>query len=115
VKRADGVSAPSAPAKDETAMPIADVLAKDTLQVALRMEQSGRLDEAIRFLEKSIAQSPEAASLYNRLGIILMRERADYRRAEVLIRKATELAPDNKVYGTNLQQVIQQHAMRSHR
>lgn len=115
VKRADpGGSAPSAP-KEESQLPIADVLAKDTLQVALRMEQSGRLDEAIRFLEKSIAQSPEAASLYNRLGIILMRERADYRRAEILIRKATELAPDNTVYATNLQQVIQQHAMRSHR
>jgi hypothetical protein len=114
VKRADPIAGPAAP-KEEPALPIADVLAKDTLQVALRMEQSGRLDEAIRFLEKSIAQSPEAASLYNRLGIILMRERADYRRAEVLIRKATELAPDNTVYATNLQQVIQQHAMRSHR
>lgn len=114
VKRADGVAAPSAP-KEEAQQPIADVLARDTLQVALRMEQGGRLDEAIRFLEKSIAQSPEAASLYNRLGIILMRERADYRRAETLIRKAIELAPDNTVYSTNLQQVISQQAMRSHR
>ncbi len=116
VKRADpGMSSPPVAQKDEPAMSVADVLAKDTLQVALRMEQGGRLDEAIRFLEKSIAQSPDAASLYNRLGIILMRERADYRRAEQLIRKATELAPDNTVYSTNLKQVIQQHAMRSHR
>lgn len=114
VKRTDAHASPSAP-REETAQPLADVLARDTLQVALRMEQGGRLDEAIRFLEKSIAQSPEAASLYNRLGIILIRERADYRRAETLIRKAVDLAPDNTVYSTNLRQVVSQQAMRSHR
>jgi hypothetical protein len=116
VKRVDAATspAPAAP-REEKVQPLADVLARDTLQVALRMEQGGRLDEAIRFLEKSIAQSPEAASLYNRLGIILMRERADYRRAETLIRKAIELAPDNTVYSTNLRQVLSQQAMRSHR
>ena len=115
VKRADApADAPAAP-KEEKEHLLADVLARDTLQVALRMEQGGRLDEAIRFLEKSISQSPEAPSLYNRLGIILMRERADYRRAETLIRKAVELAPENTVYATNLQQVISQQAMRSNR
>ena len=114
VKRVDNPSPASAP-KEEAAQPLADVLARDTLQVALRMEQGGRLDEAIRFLEKSISQSPEAASLYNRLGIILMRERGDYRRAETLIRKAIELAPENTVYSTNLQQVLSQHAVRAHR
>ena len=114
MKRADAPASPSAP-KEEKIQPVADVLARDTLQVALRMEQGGRLDEAIRFLEKSIAQSPEAASLYNRLGIILMRERADYRRAETLIRKAIDLAPDNTVYSTNLRQVLSQQAMRAHR
>lgn len=103
------------PLKEGPGLGLADVLARDTLQVALRMEQGGRLDEAIRFLEKSIAQSPEAASLYNRLGIILMRERADYRRAESLIRKAIELAPDNTIYSTNLQQVLSKHALRAHR
>lgn len=114
VRRADGSGGP-APAREEEKQPLADVLARDSLQVALRMEQSGRMDEAIRFLEKSIGQSPDAASLYNRLGIILMRERGDYRRAEQMIRKATELAPDNKVYATNHQQVLQRHAMKSHR
>ncbi|MFT3712981.1 MAG: hypothetical protein QM817_35460 [Archangium sp.] len=116
VRRNDGTAGPaSAPTRDEEKQPLADVLARDSLQVALRMEQSGRMDEAIRFLEKSIGQSPDAASLYNRLGIILMRERGDYRRAEQMIRKATELAPDNKVYATNHQQVLQRHAMKSHR
>jgi hypothetical protein len=115
VKRADAPTSAPAPPKEEKEHLLADVLARDTLQVALRMEQGGRLDEAIRFLEKSISQSPDAPSLYNRLGIILMRERADYRRAEALIRKAIELAPENTVYSTNLQQVLSQHAMRGNR
>jgi len=114
VKRVDGSSSPAAP-KEAKEQLLADVLARDTLQVALRMEQGGRLDEAIRFLEKSISQSPDAPSLYNRLGIILMRERGDYRRAESLIRKATELAPDNTVYQTNLQQVLTRSATRAQR
>ncbi|MGV3621421.1 MAG: tetratricopeptide repeat protein [Archangium sp.] len=102
-------------AREEKEQSYADVMARDTLQVALRMEQNGRLDEAIRFLEKSIAQSPEAPSLYNRLGIILMRERRDFRRAEELIRKAVELAPENTVYATNLQQVLSRHALSAQR
>lgn len=113
VRRSDGPG--QAAGRDEEKQPLADVLARDSLQVALRMEQNGRMDEAIRFLEKSIGQSPDAASLYNRLGIILMRERGDYRRAEQMIRKATELVPENKVYATNLQQVISRHALKSHR
>lgn len=116
VKRADAPAAPApaAPAARQE-QNYADVLARDTLQVALRMEQGGRLEEAIRFLEKSIAQSPDAASLYNRLGIILMRERNDLRRAEQLIRKAAELAPENQVYQANLKQVVSQQALKSQR
>ena len=113
VKRVE--PAPSTAPREEKEFNIDDVLARDTLQVALRMEQGGRLDEAIRFLEKSISQSPEAPSLYNRLGIIIMRERGDFIRAEVLIRKAIELAPDNTVYASNLQQVLSKQALRAHR
>jgi tetratricopeptide (TPR) repeat protein len=98
---------------DEGAQSPADVLARDTLQVALRMEQAGRFDEAIRFLERSIAQSPDAAALYNRLGIILMRERADLSRAEKMFRKALELAPDHTVYEANLRQVVARQALRA--
>lgn len=112
VKRNDGTGPAT---REEDKQPLADVLARDSLQVALRMEQNGRMEEAIRFLERSISQSPDAASLYNRLGIILMRERGDYRRAEQMIRKATELVPDSKVYATNLQQVLSRHAMKSQR
>lgn len=115
VKRADAPATPSGPPKEEKQQTYADVLARDTLQVALRMEQNGRVEEAIRFLEKSIAQSPDAASLYNRLGIILMRERADFRRAEQLVRKAIELAPENTVYETNLRQVLSRAAVKQQR
>ena len=83
-----------------------------SLQVAIRMEQNGRLDEAIRYLENSIAKSPDAPSLYNRLAIILMRERADLRRAEQLLQKATELAPGHEVYEKNLAAVLAKRAMK---
>ncbi|MDX2011567.1 MAG: hypothetical protein SFW67_15310 [Myxococcaceae bacterium] len=110
VKRRDASSEPAAP-REEPVESVADRLAAGPLQVALRMEQNGRLEEAIRFLEKSIAQSPDAPSLYNRLAIILMRERADLRRAEQLLQKAVELAPENTVYDTNLKAVLAKRAM----
>lgn len=90
---------------------VADRLAAGSLQVAIRMEQGGRLDEAIRYLENSISKSPDAPSLYNRLAIILMRERADLRRAEQLLQKAVELAPGHQVYEKNLKTVLQKRAM----
>jgi tetratricopeptide (TPR) repeat protein len=116
VKRRDGTSEPPPPAApDAPAVNVADVHAEPSLQVALRMEQGGRLNEAIRFLENAIAKSPDAPTLYNRLAIILMRERSDFRRAESLIRKAIELAPDNQVYALNLTQVLSRMAVRSNK
>lgn len=90
----------------------ADRLAAGTLQVAIRMEQGGRLDEAVRYLEGAISKSPDAPTLYNRLAIILMREHGDLLRAEHLLQKAIELAPGNPVYEKNLQAVVQKRAMR---
>jgi tetratricopeptide (TPR) repeat protein len=116
VKRIDAKSEPTPQQKKEIVeQNVDDVLARETLQVALRMEQRGRFEEAIRFLEKSISQSPEAPSLYNRLGIILMRERQDYRRAEQMIKKALELSPDNSVFEQNLRMVIQKQALKQAR
>lgn len=111
VKRRDTApeTSPSEPSVDEI---LADKLAAGSLQVAIRMEQNGRLDEAIRYLENSIAKSPDAPSLYNRLAIILMRERADLRRAEQLLQKATELAPGHEVYEKNLAAVLSKRAMK---
>lgn len=111
VKRRDVSSEPARPALESSETP-ADRLAAGSLQVALRMEQGGRLDDAIRYLEKSIAQSPDAPSLYNRLAIILMRERADLRRAEQLLQKAVALAPDDGVYSMNLKAVVTRRALK---
>jgi hypothetical protein len=93
----------------------ADARALGHLQRALRLEQAGRFDDAVRSLEQSIAQSPDAPSLYNRLAITVMRERADLKRAEHLLQKAVDLAPDNEVYARNLRQVIAQRALRASR
>lgn len=116
VKRREGASAPPPPVdRDAPPVNVADVVAEPTLQVALRMEQGGRFNEAIRFLENAISKSPDAPSLYNRLAIILMRERADFRRAEAMMRKAVELDPENRVYAMNLTQVLSRAAMKSQR
>ena len=112
-RREGGQEHPPAPAVDAPAVNVADVHAEPSLQVALRMEQNGRFNEAIRFLENAIAKSPDAPSLYNRLAIILMRERADFRRAEAMMRKALELDPENRVYAMNLTQVLSRAAMKS--
>ncbi len=115
VKRRDASSSPgvatATAAPGDSASSIADRLASTSLQVALRMEQGGRLDEAIRFLEQSIGKSPDAPSLYNRLAIILMRERADLVRAEQLLQKAVDLAPENTAYGQNLKMVLSRRAL----
>jgi hypothetical protein len=102
---------PSGRLDEAPAENVADRLAAGSLQVAIRMEQSGRLEDAVKFLEHSIAKSPDAPSLYNRLAIILMRERGDLRRAEQMIQKALKLAPDNEVYDKNLKAVLSKLAM----
>lgn len=113
VKRRDGEAGDDEPKPERDDHGThADRLAAGTLQVAIRMEQNGRLDEAVKFLENAISKSPDAPTLYNRLAIILMREHADLLRAEHLLQKAMELAPDNPVYEKNLQAVLQKRAMR---
>jgi hypothetical protein len=112
VKRRDAPASDAPPRVDAAPSEnVADRLAAGSLQVAIRMEQNGRLDEAIRFLENSISKSPDAPSLYNRLAIILMRERGDLRRAEQMLQKAVELAPENEVYEKNLKVVVSKRAM----
>lgn len=107
--------AAAASQRDDAPKRRADLAAEPALQVALRMEQHGRGDDAIRFLEHAVAKSPDAASLYNRLAIILMRERADYRRAETMLQKALRLDPANRVYATNLRQVLARAALKAQR
>jgi len=104
-------TAPSEPRPAEVAAQSpADIAAEGALQIAIRMEQDGRMDEAIRHLERSIAHSHDAAPLLNRLAIVLVRDRRDFREAERLLRRALELAPDHAVYKKNLVMVLAQAA-----
>jgi hypothetical protein len=94
----------------ESSVSISDRAAEPALQVAIRMEQDGRIDEAVRYLERAITRSPDAASLLNRLAIILLRDRRDFLEAERLLRRALKLEPDHEVYRKNLVMVLGQAA-----
>lgn len=72
----------------------------------MAFERGGDTERAIQVLERAIAQVKEPAPLYNRLALILINQRRDFHRAEALLTKATELAPDNKVYQQNLFKVV---------
>ena len=86
---------------------IEDVDAQGALQVALQMEQAGRMEEAVGYLERAIARSPDAAPLYNRLAVILMRDFDDLVGAGQLLGRALELAPGHPVFTRNLKTVQQ--------
>lgn len=105
VKRNEAPAEPRPAAKDAPRS-ASEVAAEGALQVAIRMEQDGHIDEAVRYLERAIARSPDAAPLLNRLAIILVRDRRDFVYAERLLRRALELAPDHEVYKKNLVMVL---------
>jgi hypothetical protein len=86
---------------------IEDLDPHGALQVALQMEQADRLEEAVAYLERAIARSPDAAPLYNRLAVILMRDFEDYARAEQLLVEALHLLPRHPVFTRNLATVKQ--------
>jgi type IV pilus assembly protein PilB len=114
VKRTEAPTGPAPrPAPPPEARKPSDVRAESSLQVALRMEQSGKLNEAVAYLERAIERSPDAAMLYNRLAVILVRERGQLRKAEQLLEKAIELDAENGVYRQNLLKVIDKRANRA--
>ena len=83
------------------------------LQRAIALEREGDLGKAIDVLEQGVAVSKDPAPLYNRLALVLVRERRDYARAEQCMVKACGLQPNNPVYEQNLQRVIMMAAARS--
>jgi Flp pilus assembly protein TadD len=85
------------------------------LQRAIAMEKAGKVEEAIRYLEKCIATTAKPAALYNRLALALIKERRDFRRAEEMIDKAMELDPDNPVYRENSLKIVAMRASASSR
>jgi hypothetical protein len=60
-----------------------------------------------------VAKSKKPAALYNRLGIVLLKQRRDYRRAEEYLHKAAALEPENAVYQQNYVKVLQLSATAS--
>jgi type IV pilus assembly protein PilB len=84
--------------------------ADSVLQRAVALERGGRIDEAVDLLTRSIGTLKNPAPLYNRLGLILLDQHHDYDRASTLLRKATELEPENSVYMMNLYAVLSMKA-----
>jgi DNA-binding MarR family transcriptional regulator len=84
---------------------------QNALQQAVRMERNGHGLEALRYLEMAISRSKDPAPLYNRLAIVLIRERLDFNRAEKMLLRALELAPGHSIYTANLEQVRHRRAI----
>ncbi len=80
------------------------VRTRNVLELALALERSGALREAIALLKEEIARAPNAAPLLNRLAATLLAEK-EYPEAEALLKRATELEPANDVYRMNLESV----------
>ncbi|NOK11766.1 general secretion pathway protein GspE [Corallococcus exercitus] len=92
------VSSASAPRKEDAQ--------EEVLQRVVRLEQAGKLAEALDLLERSIGLLPKPAPLYNRMGMILLNHQRDYERASAFFQKASDLEPENSVYTMNLYSVL---------
>ncbi|MBN9682353.1 MULTISPECIES: general secretion pathway protein GspE [unclassified Corallococcus] len=79
---------------------------EEVLQRVVRLEQAGKLAEALDLLERSIGLLPKPAPLYNRMGMILLNHQRDYERASAFFQKASDLEPENSVYTMNLYSVL---------
>jgi len=76
-----------------------------TLERAIAMERRGDLEGAIYILKKAIAQSSNAAPLYNKLALALVR-RKEFSEAVPLLERAVAIAPDDTTYQQNLYKVM---------
>ncbi|HEY3452606.1 MAG TPA: tetratricopeptide repeat protein [Myxococcales bacterium] len=86
--------------------PVPEHVYESPLQRAITLEKSGRIKEAITHLEHAISVAPDPAPLYNRLALVLLKERRDLKGAEALLHKALELDPDSDVYRQNLLKIL---------
>lgn len=64
-----------------------------------------KLATALEYAQKAIALTPNIASYYNTLALIAFRK-GDYRQAEMAIRKAIALQPENRNYREGLKQIL---------
>lgn len=77
------------------------------LKLAMEKEAVGLYDDAVRLLQKAIEVNPDAAVLYNRLGVVLATRKQDYAAAAEVLFKACELEPNNETYMSNLAKVAE--------
>lgn len=96
-----------------TPAPVRRSEADNVLAQAVNMERRGDLDGAIYLLKKGISQLPQPGPLYNKLALILIHQRRDFRQAEELLHKALELEPENEVYEKNLYKVVTLAALKA--
>jgi hypothetical protein len=96
-----------------TPAPVRRTEADSVLANAVNLERRGDLDGAIYLLKKGISQLPQPGPLYNKLALILIHQRRDFRQAEELLHKALELEPENEVYEKNLYKIITLAALKA--
>ncbi len=77
------------------------------LKLAMQKEADGAYDDAVRLLRKAIEVNPDAAVLYNRLGVVLATRLKDYAAASEALFHACELEPNNDTYMSNLAKVAE--------
>ncbi|NOK36684.1 general secretion pathway protein GspE [Corallococcus exercitus] len=94
------------PAAPPASAPRKEDAQEEVLQRVVRLEQAGKLAEALDLLERSIGLLPKPAPLYNRMGMILLNHQRDYERASAFFQKASDLEPENSVYTMNLYSVL---------
>ncbi len=85
-------------------------IARDLYDQATSAENRGDVDSAVELLEKAIRESKNPA-FYNRLGVILAMKKQEFSRAQEMIEKAIELAPNNGTYEKNLHKVLSRAAL----
>lgn len=73
-----------------------------SLQEAIALEKKGDFKGAMKVLARAIELAAQPAPLYNRLALVVIKERRDFVMAESLLQKAVKLDPKREVYLKNL-------------
>ncbi len=79
---------------------------ENAIERAVALERRGEIDGAIHVLRRAIAGVHHPGPLFNKLALILVHQRKDFRQAEELLRKAMALEPENRIYEQNLFKVL---------
>jgi chemotaxis protein methyltransferase WspC len=84
-----------APLPEPARSPVLSQTSEEPLQLAARLADGGRLDEAAAVIERALAEFGPSAEAYYLLGVV--RDAAsDGKRAEECYRKALYLSPDHE-------------------